>query len=77
MLKVIHCELMKNPKFHPIEKYYMHKTELVRENETHKISWDFEMQMDHLIPARRPDLVLYLEKENKLASNEFCCTRIP
>ena len=24
-------------------------------NETHKIFWYFEIQMDHLIPTRRPD----------------------
>ena len=23
----------------------------------HKILWDFEMQTDHLIPARQPDVV--------------------
>ena len=34
----------------------MRKPESVRENEMHKILKDFEMQMDHLISARRPDL---------------------
>ena len=27
-------------------------------NETHKILWEFELQTDHLISARRPDLVI-------------------
>ena len=36
----------------------MHKPELVLEYETHKNLWDFEFQTDHLISARRPDLVL-------------------
>ena len=29
----------------------------------HKILWDFEIQTDHLIPARRPDLVLINKKK--------------
>ena len=28
------------------------------ENEMHKILWDFEIQTDHPIPVRRPDVVL-------------------
>ena len=27
----------------------MHKLEFILENKTHKILWDFEIQMDHLI----------------------------
>ena len=42
----------------------MHKPESFLENETHKIIWDFEVQTDHLIPARRPDLVL-IDKKRK------------
>ena len=30
--------------------------EYVLENETHKLLWDFEIQTDHLTPARQPDL---------------------
>ena len=33
------------------------------ENETHKILWDFVMQTDHQISARRPDLVLINKKK--------------
>ena len=29
--------------------------ESVLENETHKILWDFVIETDHLISARRPD----------------------
>ena len=42
---------------------YMHKPESIRENETHKILWDLEIQTDHLIPARRPDLVIVNKKK--------------
>ena len=42
---------------------YAFKPESVPENETHKILWNFEVQMDHLISARRPDLVLINQKK--------------
>ena len=41
----------------------MHKPESVLENETHKILWDFEIQTDHLIPARRPDQEIIYKKK--------------
>ena len=43
----------------------MHKPESVLENEIHKILWDFEIQTDHLILARRPDLQLINKKKKK------------
>ena len=44
----------------------MHKPESVLENETHKILRDFEIKTDHLIPARRPELVLIGKKKTCL-----------
>ena len=41
----------------------MHKS--VLENETHKILWDFEIETDHLIPARRPDLMIINKRKKK------------
>ena len=32
--------------------------EYVLEKETHKLLWDFEIQTDHLILAKRQDLVI-------------------
>ena len=40
----------------------MHNPEFLRENEMHKIIWDFEIQTDNIIPARRPDLVIIKKK---------------
>ena len=37
----------------------MHKSESILEK-----FWDFEIQLDHLIPPRRPDLVLIDKKKN-------------
>ena len=36
----------------------MHNPAPVLENDTHKIQWDFNIQTDHLMLARRPDLII-------------------
>ena len=46
-------------------KWYVHKPESVLEKETLKILCDFEIQTDHLISARRPDLVIVKKKKKK------------
>ena len=48
----------------------MHNPESVLENETHIILWDFEIQIDHLISARRPDLVIVKKKKKKKKERE-------
>ena len=40
----------------------MHNLESFKENETHEILWDFEIQKDHLILSRRPDLEIVHKK---------------
>ena len=37
------------------------------ETETHEILWDFEIQADHVILARRLDLVIVKEKKGEPA----------
>ena len=32
-------------------------------NDTHKLLWEFNIQTDHLIPARRPDLIIINKKK--------------
>ena len=41
----------------------MHNPAFVLENDTHKLPWDFNIQTDHLIPARRPDLIIINKKK--------------
>ena len=41
----------------------MHKPESVQEDKTDKILCDFEIQADHLIAVRKPDLVLNNKKK--------------
>ena len=63
--KVIHWKLSMKFKFDKTTKRYMHKPESVLENEMHKILRDFEIQSDHLILTRRPDLVIVNKKKEK------------
>ena len=55
---MIYWEMSKKFKFDHTNKWYMHNTASVLENDTHKLLWDFDIQTDHLILARRPDLVI-------------------
>ena len=56
--KVIHWEMCKKFKFYHTNKWYMHNPAPVLENDSHKLLWDFNIQTDHLIPVRRPDLII-------------------
>ena len=43
----------------------MHNPAPVLENDTHELLWDFNIQTGHLIPARRPDLIIISKKKKK------------
>ena len=43
----------------------------VIENATHKLQWDFNIQMDHLIPARRLDLIIINKKKRTCKKVDF------
>ena len=48
-------------------EWYMHNPESLLEIKTHKFLWDFDIQTDYQISARRPDLVsVNKETENLL-----------
>ena len=59
---VIHREMCKKFKFDHTNKWYMHKPAPVPENDTHKLLWDFDIQTDHRISFRRPDLIIINKK---------------
>ena len=44
----------------------MHNPAPVLENHTHKLLWDFNIQTDHLISARIPDLII-INKKKKIS----------
>ena len=41
----------------------MHNPAPVLENDTRKLLWDFNIKTDHLIPTRRPDLIIINKKK--------------
>ena len=49
--------MYKKFKFDHTNKWYMHNPAPVLENNSHKLLWDFDIHTDHLISARRPDLI--------------------
>ena len=51
----------------------MHNPAFVLENDTHKLLWDFNIQTDPLIPARRPDLIIINNKKENLRNCRLCC----
>ena len=53
------------------DKWYEHEPESVLENEDYKILWDFSIQTDHVIEARRPDLVVVDKKERSCKIIDF------
>ena len=61
--KVIHWELCKKFTFDYTNKWYMHNPTSVLENNTHKLLWDLDIQKDHLISAKRPELKIFNKKK--------------
>ena len=49
----------------------MHNPAPVLENDSHKLLWDFNIQTDHLIPARRPDLIIINQKKRICKIGDF------
>ena len=58
------CERLK---FYHIGKLYINKPESVLENERHEILWDFRIETDLQIQARRPNVVLINKKKKEFA----------
>ena len=69
--KVIHWEMCKKLKFDHTNKWHMHNPAPVLENATHKLLWDFSIQMDHQIPARRLDFKIINKKERTCKIVDF------
>ena len=65
MGKVIHGEMCEKSKFNRTNKWCMQNPAPVLENDTHKLLRDINIDTDHLIPARRPDLIIIKKKKKK------------
>ena len=69
--KIVHWKLSRKCNFEAGDRWYEHEPESVLENEAYKILWDFSMQTDHVIEARRPDLVVVDKKESSFKIIDF------
>ena len=49
----------------------MHNPKSLQGSEMHQLLWDIKIQTNHLILARRPDLVMVNKKENLLNSEKL------
>ena len=58
-------------KFDHTNKWYMLNPAPVLENNTHKHLWDFYIYTDHLISARRPDLIIINKKKRNCKIVDF------
>ena len=65
LAKVIHWDLCKRYGVKMQSKWYDHVPEKVEETDRVKILWDFNIQTDHVIEHRRPDVVV-LDKHEKM-----------
>ena len=66
-------EMCRKFQFDYTNKWYMHNPAPVLENDTHKLLWDFNIQTDYLIPARRPDLIIIDKKKENPQNCRLCC----
>ena len=63
--------MSKKLKFDHTSKWYMCNPALVLENNIHKLQWDFDIHTDHLISARRPDLIIINQKKRTYKIVDF------
>ena len=61
--KIADWKLARKCNFEAGDKWYEHEPESVLKNEDYKILWDFSIQTDHVIEARRQDFVDKKERE--------------
>ena len=62
---MIHWEMCRKFQFDHPNKWYMLNPAPLLENDSHKLLWYFGIQTDHLILARRPDLIIINKKKRE------------
>ena len=69
---MIYWEMCKKFKFDHTNKWHMHNPGSVLEKDSHKLLWDFDIETDHLIPTRIPNLIIINKKREfgKLATDD-------
>ena len=61
----VHWDVCKMYGIEVNDKWYQHEPVSVIENDKCKILWDFTVQTDHIIQARRPDMIFIDKEANK------------
>ena len=56
--RALHWDILRQRGFEMSDKWYQHEPESVVENERFKVLWDFTVQTDLEIHARRPDIII-------------------
>ena len=69
--KKIHWEVCLKYGFDVKRKWYEHEPETTMENDISTILWDFNINTDHVIQARRPDLVIKDKLKNQCLIVDF------
>ena len=69
--KIVHWKLARKLNFEAGDKWYEHEPEIVLENEDYKILWNFSIQSDHVIEARRLDLDVVDKNERSCKIIDF------
>ena len=69
--KKIHWEVCRKFGIEVSKKWYQYEPETVVENENSKILWDMNIQTDHVIEARRPDMVVIDKAKNHCQIIDF------
>ena len=69
--KIVHWKHARKCNFEGGDKWYEHEPGSVLENEDYKIFWDFSIMTNHVIEARRPDLVVVDKKERSCKIIDF------
>ena len=67
----IHWEICRANGIHVKSKWYEHQPEAVIGNDSCKIFWDFTVQTDHFITARRPDIIFIDKKHHECQIIDF------
>ena len=67
----VHWEVCRMYGIEVKDKWCEHDTAPVTENERCKILWDFNIQTDHIIQARRPDMIVINKKDNAAQVIDF------
>ena len=73
LAKVIHWNLCKKYSVKVRSKWYDHVPEKVEETDHVKILWDFNIQTDHVIEHRQPDVVVLGKHEKMRLSYRYSC----